>query len=81
MKKPPPILRRYGQFLEWPGPESLRDLLGFLGLSGYYRRFLKGYAEVDGPLQRLLRGQGSGKKGEKVMRGANPKSDGSIRDK
>ena len=66
---------------EWPRPESLRDLRGFLGLSGYYRRFLKGYAEVAGPLQRLLQGQASGKKGKKVMRGANSKSDGSIRDK
>ena len=42
---------------------------------------MKGYAEVAAPLQRLLQGQGSGKKGKKVMRGASPKSDGSIRDK
>ena len=50
---------------EWPRPESLHDLHGFLGLSGYYQRFLKRYAEVAGPLQRLLQGQGSGKKGKK----------------
>ena len=56
---------------EWPRPESLRDL----------RRFLKGNAEVAGPIQRLLQGQESGKKGKKVMRGVNPKSDGSITDK
>ena len=42
---------------------------------------MKGYAEVAGPLQRLLQGQESEKKGKKVMRGANPKCDGSIRDK
>ena len=42
---------------EWPRPVTLRDLGGFLGLSGYYRRFLKGYAEVAVPLQRLLQGQ------------------------
>ena len=66
---------------EWPRPDLLRDLRGFLVLSGYYRRFLKGYAEVAGPLQRLLQEQGSGKKGKKVIGGANPKSDGSIRDK
>ena len=67
--------------LEWLRPESLRDLRGFLGLSGYYRRFLKGYAEVAGPFQQLLQGQGGGKNGKKVMTGTNPKGDGSIRDK
>ena len=66
---------------EWPRPESLRDLRGFLGLSGYYRRFMKGYAGVAGPLQRLLQGQEAGKKGKKVLKGTNLKGDGSIRDK
>ena len=66
---------------EWPRPETLRDLRGFFGLSGVYRRFLKGYAEVPGPLQRLLQGQGGEKKGKKVKRGTNPKGDKSIRDK
>ncbi|KAL9967435.1 hypothetical protein ACROYT_G025657 [Oculina patagonica] len=66
---------------EWPRPESLRDLRGFLGLSGYYRRFLEGYAKVAGPLQPLLQGQGGAKKGKKVARGTNPKGDGSVRDK
>ena len=59
----------------WPRPESLRDLRGFLGLSGDYRMFLKRYAEVASPLQRLLRGQGSRKKGKRLMRGANRKSE------
>ena len=62
---------------EWQRPESLGDLRGFLGLLGYYQRFLKGYAEVAGPLQCLLQGQGGGKKGKEVMRGTNPKGDGS----
>ena len=55
--------------------------VGFFALSGVYRRFLKGYAEVPGPLQRLLQGQGGEKKGKKVKRGTNPKGDKSIRDK
>lgn len=66
---------------EWPRPETLRNLRGFLGLSGYYWRFLKGYAEFASLLQHLLQSKGAGKKGKKVMRGANPKGDGCIRDK
>ena len=54
---------------EWPRPVTLRDLRGLLGLSGYYRRFLKGYAEVAAPLQRLLQGQEGGRKGKNVRKG------------
>ena len=53
---------------DWPRPETLRDLRGFLGLAGYYRRFIQGYANVAAPLQNLLRGheetKGKGKKGK-----------------
>ena len=66
---------------EWPRPVTLRDLRGFLGLSGYYRRFLKGYAEVAAPLQRLLQGQEGRRKGTKVSKGTHYKGDGSIREK
>ena len=52
----------------WPRPETLRDLRGFLGLAGYYRRFIQGYASVTAPLQNLLRGHeernGKEKKGK-----------------
>lgn len=41
--------------MEWPRPKTLRDVRGFLGLSGYYRRFIRKYAEVANPLQCLLR--------------------------
>lgn len=66
---------------EWPRPVTLRDLRGFLGLSGYYRRFLKGYAEVAAPLQRLLQGQKGRRKGKKVSKGTHYKGDGSTREK
>ena len=66
---------------EWPRPVTLRDLRGFLGLSGYYRRFLKGYAEVAAPLQRLLQGQEVRRKGKNVGKGTHYKGDGSIRGK
>lgn len=40
----------------WPTPRTLRELRSFLGFSGYYRRFISGYATIAKPLNDLTRG-------------------------
>ena len=39
--------------LEFPRPQTVTDVRSFLGLCGYYRKFVKDYAKVSGPLVEL----------------------------
>jgi len=39
----------------WPEPKTQKDVRSFLGLTGYYRKFIKGYALISKALTDLLR--------------------------
>jgi hypothetical protein len=43
---------------DWPQPRSARAVHGFLGLAGYYRKFIKDFGAIAAPLMALLKKDG-----------------------
>ncbi|KAK3533738.1 hypothetical protein QTP70_025055 [Hemibagrus guttatus] len=42
---------------DWPAPTTVWELQRFLGFANFYRRFIRNYSSVAGPLTSLLRGK------------------------
>ena len=39
--------------MDWPTPKDVFDIRSFMGLTRYYRRFIKGFSKIDFPITSL----------------------------
>jgi hypothetical protein len=46
--------RKAASVLEWESPKNVKQIRGFLGMEGYYRRFIEGFSKIAGPMNKLL---------------------------
>lgn len=40
--------------MAWPTPTTARGVRGFLGMAGYYQKFIKNFGSIAAPLTKLL---------------------------
>ncbi|KAL4101250.1 hypothetical protein QTP88_021270 [Uroleucon formosanum] len=50
-----PDPKKIKSVLQFPTPASVKEIKSFLGLSGYYRKFIKSYSLISKPMTNLLR--------------------------
>jgi hypothetical protein len=50
---------------DWPIPKDIHDVRAFLGLAGYYRKFVNNFSKISSPLSELLKKENKFEWGEK----------------
>ena len=50
-------LKKVETVSNWPRPTNVTEIRSFLGMAGYYRRFVKDFSRISAPLTRLTRKQ------------------------
>lgn len=50
-----PHPKKITAIVNYPIPKTVRDVRAFLGLVGYYRRFIKHFADIAKPLTELIK--------------------------
>jgi hypothetical protein len=48
-------LSKVQDVLSWKAPTSVSDIWSFIGLAGYYRRFIEGFSRISKPMTELLK--------------------------
>ena len=46
-------LEKIKTIMEWPIPKDVADIRSFIGLAGYYRRFVEGFSRIAYPITSL----------------------------
>ena len=52
-----PVMAKVEAITSFPAPQTKRELMRFLGMAGYYRKFCRNFSIVTAPLTNLLKKQ------------------------